>query len=275
MATTFVKYTINNRNQRQNHNSEMYSIAKVSLFIFLSVVQGTSGSNCVRHGVDYGGADLSKFRMSSFEECQKTCRKKEACHAITYSTSEKWCWLKHRRGGEAGPTLRQGLISTNMVCDNKSDHTCAKENVDYPGADMGQRAASSLLQCEQFCRDSEQCRSITYHDSSKSCWLKYRKSGRQGPINHQGLVSLNMDCPEGVIQDCLNFDTDFGGADLTSLKTETNNMGKCKGFCREEPSCLSFTYRSSDGQCWLKYRKFGTSGHTHKAGYISMNMYCN
>ena len=84
-----------------------------------------------------------------------------------------------------------------MDCNNKVDQSCAKQNVDYWGADLGHRAANSLAQCEQFCRDTDRCVSLTYRASGRNCWLKYRKSGHRGPTSGHGLVSLNMDCPSG------------------------------------------------------------------------------
>jgi len=87
-----------------------------------------------------------------------------------------------------------------MDCNNKVDQTCAKVGVDYGGADLGHRTAHSLSQCEQFCRDTERCQSLTFRDSDNSCWLKYRKSGARGPTHITGLVSLNMDCPTGSVR---------------------------------------------------------------------------
>ena len=86
-----------------------------------------------------------------------------------------------------------------MDCNNKVDQSCAKQNTDYGGADLGHRTANSLSQCEQFCRDTEQCVSLTYRASGRNCWLKNRKSGARGPTYNQGLVSLNMDCPTGPL----------------------------------------------------------------------------
>ncbi|KAL5248983.1 hypothetical protein ACHWQZ_G017998 [Mnemiopsis leidyi] len=249
----------------------MYSIAYVFI-ISLSLLQGVRGSDCARNGVNFWGADISNFIVSNFGECERKCENLKTCKAITYRTSDKMCWLKSKRGGEAGPSLINGLISANMDCNNKSDQSCAKHNIGYGGADMGQRPANSLSQCEQFCRDSEHCASFTYQTSG-ACWLKYRKSGEKGPSNGENMVSLNMDCPTDTIQDCVHKDTDFGGSDLISLRSGT--FGNCKGFCREEPSCLSFTFRVSDGQCWLKYRRFGMSSHSHMTGINSMNMYCD
>ena len=73
----------------------------------------------------------------------------------------------------------------------------------------------------------------------------------------------------------MHTDIDFGGADLISIVTDRNNVGKCVGFCQEEQQCVSFTYRVSSGECWLKYRQYGANGPTIHNGLISMNMNCS
>ena len=74
---------------------------------------------------------------------------------------------------------------------------------------------------------------------------------------------------------CAHNGIDFYGADLIYLVTDRNNVGKCEGFCREEELCVAFTYRPSNGQCWLKYRQYGAIGPTHWFDLVSMNMNCS
>ncbi|KAL5255577.1 hypothetical protein ACHWQZ_G010973 [Mnemiopsis leidyi] len=257
-------------------------MSPIALYVFLltllGLLQYAACSSCMRYGVDYYGADITNFVASTFSECENVCKAVRSCKSITYRTSDRRCFLKYRRGGDHGPTQSGGnLISSNMDCNNKVDQTCAKVGVDYGGADLGHRTAHSLSQCEQFCRDTERCQSLTFRDSDNSCWLKYRKSGARGPTHITGLVSLNMDCPTGSVRhpSCAHYNTDFGGADLTNLQTSRNNVGMCEGFCREEPACVSFTYRDSDGQCWLKNRQYGQRGPSYMVGLTSMNMNCS
>ena len=91
-------------------------------------------------------------------------------------------------------------MSVNMDFSNKVDQSCVKQDVDYPGADLGGRTANTFDQCEQFCRDTERCKSITYVTSTKTCYLKHRGSGARGPVSKPGLLSLNMECPTSVFQ---------------------------------------------------------------------------
>ena len=182
-----------------DHIFKMSAIANVSLLFLVTFIHQSSGS-CARHGMDFWGADLWNFGPSTFDHCTKLCKAATSCKSITYRPSSKTCWLKYRRGGNHGPSLVPGLISANMDCDYKSDQSCAKHSVDYWGADLGHRTATTLDQCEQFCRDTERCVSLTFRASSRSCWLKHRKSGARGPSTVHGLVSLNMECPPSGTQ---------------------------------------------------------------------------
>ena len=176
----------------------MSSIPYVPLLLLLllaTLFQG-SWSSCVRNGVDYQGADSWNLLAYSLDQCTNVCKAIRYCKSVTYRSSDKRCWLKFRRGGNSGPTLVGGLQSVNMDCDNKRDQSCAKHNVDYAGADLGGRRAVSLDQCEQFCRDTDRCKSITYSTGSdRTCYLKHRASGARGPTSKAGLISLNMECP--------------------------------------------------------------------------------
>ena len=176
-----------------NHYFKMSAIAKVSLLFLVAFIHLSSGY-CARHGVDYWGADLWHYKAHSFHSCTNVCKAAPSCKSVTYQSSSRTCWLKYRRGGERGPSLKGGLISANMDCDNKSDQSCAQHNVDYWGADLGHQRAYTLDQCERFCRDTEMCVSLTFRSSSSSCWLKYSRNGLGGLGYGNGLISLNMEC---------------------------------------------------------------------------------
>jgi hypothetical protein len=112
-----------------------------------------------------------------------------------FRPSTESCWRKTKRGGQRGPSLQRGLVSLNMDCgDTKSDQTCVQENTDFWGADLGGRRVINFDQCETFCRDTQDCVSITYRASDSQCWLKYNRFGARGPSRGIGLTSLNMDC---------------------------------------------------------------------------------
>ena len=161
------------------------------------------------------------------------------CRASTNS-----CWRKNKRGGQRGPSVNSGLVSLNMECgDTKSDQTCIQEDTDYWGADLGGRRAINFDQCETFCRDTQDCVSITYRASDSQCWLKYNRFGAFGPSQRTGLKSLNMDCkpPKQTKSGCERIDADFWGADIGHVTA--GSLERCKDLCEETDGCVSLTFR--------------------------------
>ena len=85
---------------------------------------------------------------------------------------------------------------------------------------------------------------------------------------------MNMECGDTKSdQTCVEENTDYWGADLGGRRAI--NFDQCETFCRDTKNCLSVTYRASDYQCWLKYNRFGASGHSQVNGLTSLNMNCN
>ena len=166
---------------------------------------------------------------------------------LNFRSSNRFCWLKNKRGGLRGPYVKGGLVSLNMDCgDTKSDQSCIEENTDYWGADIGGRRALNFDQCETFCRDAEECVSITYRAADSQCWLKYNRFGAYGPVQNDGLASLNMDCAAQLSfeKGCERLDVDFWGADIGFQTTES--VESCEEWCKKTEGCASLTYRFVD-----------------------------
>ncbi|KAL5257482.1 hypothetical protein ACHWQZ_G012431 [Mnemiopsis leidyi] len=233
-----------------------------------------SDQSCLQENTDFWGADLASGRAINLDQCETFCRDTRDCVSITYRSSDSQCWLKYNRFGAAGPSNKNGLTSLNMECKvAPQNETCKRIDVDFWGADIGHVIAESLDKCEELCRETEGCVSLTYRASSNSCWRKNKRGGQRGPTVQGGLVSMNMDCTDTKSdQSCLQENTDFWGADLASGRAI--NLDQCETFCRDTRDCVSITYRSSDSQCWLKYNRFGAAGPSHKIGLTSLNMEC-
>lgn len=181
----------------------MSSITYVSLVLLVTFFQKSAGS-CVRDDISYWGADLQRVKANDIDECTRACRAFERCKAVTYIKSQKKCYLKHRRGGNRGPMYLKGRISVNMECDNKKDHSCIERGINFIayGGEIARRTVNTFDLCEQFCRDTEGCHSITYETSSRKCWLRNKRGHSWaeasvrtwGRMRAEGKTSLNMQC---------------------------------------------------------------------------------
>ena len=76
----------------------------------------------------------------------------------------------------------------------------------------------------------------------------------------------------GSVDSCVHRNTDFWGADITSLTVK--NLEECAGRCLAEPRCKSVTHRPSDQMCWLKYKVEGQNGPSGHSSVQSLRADC-
>ena len=129
-----------------------------------------SDHSCLQQNTDFWGADLGGRRALNLDQCETFCRDTRDCVSITYRSSDSQCWLKYNRFGAAGPSQKSGLTSLNMECKvPPQNETCRRIDVDFWGADIGHVTAESLDKCEELCRETEGCVSLTYRFLSFCC----------------------------------------------------------------------------------------------------------
>ena len=144
-----------------------------------------SDQSCLQENTDFWGADLASGRAINLDQCETFCRDTRDCVSITYRSSDSQCWLKYNRFGAAGPSPRNGLTSLNMECKvAPQNDNCKRIDVDFWGADIGHVTAESLDKCEELCRETEGCVSLTY----RFVFLLYKT----GVDNQQHLLQLLM-----------------------------------------------------------------------------------
>jgi len=228
---------------------------------------------------DFGGADLRSFKSDSFEDCATSCFDAADCKSFTLRKSDNYCWMKNKKGGHAGPTHKDDLVSMNLEsdCDTSAvDLSCARENKDFGGADLRSFRSGSLDSCAISCREAENCQSITFRKSDNYCWLKNKRGGQRGPSPNGALISMNIDCAPNkdfnASKRCAKDNFDFGGADLRSFKS--NGFEDCATSCFDAADCKSFTLRKSDNYCWMKTKQNGQNGASPNGALISSNMDC-
>ena len=63
---------------------------------------------------------------------------------------------------------------------------CFEPNTNYPSNDLIQKPELSILECLDFCRQTDGCNVFTWRKSDGYCWLK---SKRGKPIVDSSLIS--------------------------------------------------------------------------------------
>ena len=232
--------------------------------------------SCLREGINFYAADLRNLAVSNPEECAAHCADTEACKSFLYRDSNHMCYLKSKKGG-AYPKIAAGDSSMNMDCDNTKikNMECLRKGFNFPGPYFGvELKVADVEECIKLCRDTEDCKSLTYGEGTKGCWLRSRKGGSTGPGHDTRYDSMNLECNNGPYKnmDCLREGIFFSGADLRNLIVE--NKEECIRHCVDTDSCKSISFRMSDKRCYLKSRR-GGSVPSINAGYSSMNMECD
>lgn len=89
--------------------------------------------------------------------------------------------------------------------------SCVRRNTDFLGADITSLTVKNIEECAGRCMTESKCKSLTYQPSDRTCWLKYKVEGMNGPSSHSTVESLRADCL---------FGDDFG--ELPALKFQSN-----------------------------------------------------
>ena len=153
------------------------------------------------------------------------------------------------------------------------DLNCMLVGINFIGADIRHLSAPSLEECAMVCSKEADCKSITFRPADTVCWLKNKTGGIGGPLIDNTLISMNMECKRsGIDMSCKRDNTNFGGADISSLATETFEI--CAKYCQNTEECQSFSFMTSASYCWLKNKRGGRIGPMPYDGIFSMNIDC-
>ena len=73
-------------------------------------------NSCVRSNTNFWGADIRDMRSKNIEECAGRCMAEPQCKSVTFSKSDKNCWLKHKVEGDNGPRDDSTYSSIRADC---------------------------------------------------------------------------------------------------------------------------------------------------------------
>ena len=231
--------------------------------------------DCLRNGINFVGADLRNFIVADLEECVRHCKDTEACVSISFTKSNRECWLKSKRGGSIGPSVRAQVSSMNMECDNSavSNLDCLREGLVFPGADLTDIITADVEECVRHCRDTEGCVALSFRKVPKKCFLKSSRGGESGPVAASNFKSMNMECDrKEFLRSCVKKDTYFPLAEIRALSVD--NIDTCIMLCRDTQVCKAVTFYNLGNRCSMKEREFRNMEQQFVANYKSSNMDC-
>merc|ERR550537_1291251 len=137
----------------------------------------------------------------------------------------------------------------NMDCDNTKvkNLDCLRNGFNFPGSHFGNMlVVADEEECVKYCRDTEECKSLTFRESDNGCFLRSMKGGQSGPDPHPGHNSMNLECDNGPVKNlhCMREGIYFSGADLRNFIV--NDEKECVKHCRDTEMCKSISFRDSD-----------------------------
>ena len=72
--------------------------------------------------------------------------------------------------------------------------SCFEYDIDYTHNELKHDVRDSAIECQTFCRETDQCRFFTYDTQNKYCWLKTSKEGRRQDA--YGCISGKKTCDQ-------------------------------------------------------------------------------
>ena len=228
------------------------------------------GRLCVRKDSYLIGGTIRFMITDSAVKCVVLCREEVNCTAVTYMGTIKKCILKT---GAYDVSDSSSWGSDNEIvsyilsedCEGSMETAgkkCVYHDAVIIGNTLSKRTTETQLQCEKFCKLTEDCIAISYVKSIKTCTLK--KKGFKQPRetnwameNDVVSVTLNRECksiPEAIqkagLKACIYEDAVITGATLDAINV--NNRTNCIGICYQRKECAAINYFGPRKKCVLK-----------------------
>lgn len=194
----------------------------------------TSGAPANIGIYDLAGSDYSSFYTATDEACETACMTDSSCRAFTRNTSNGVCYLKN-----AVPTA-----STCSTC-RSGIRRAFDINIDRPGGDYSNAAASNVAVCARRCELDGRCQAFSYVASTTQCWLKDRPGN---PVATSGVTS--------AVRRGMEVNVNRSGSDFQQITQTFPNPFECQAACENNSSCVAWTLAvyplGSPNTCWLK-----------------------
>ena len=233
--------------------------------------------DCVREGFNFGGAETRGLTVTDIEECVRHCRDTNGCVALTLIESTGYCSLKNNRGGHYGPSIRAGYKSMNMECDNGkvTNLDCLREDTNFEGGNLVNLVVADVEECARHCRATGGCISLTYVESTRTCYLKSMRGGYYLPKVATGYKSMNMECDNSKVDlSCVQKDGIYYSSGFALGDVYTDSLDACVRFCRDVRGCLAVSFNGNDYKCSLKSKEIGWWEIAYEKNNWTINLKC-
>lgn len=223
---------------------------------------------------DYSGTVLSGLITAQIqmpvEKCRKICSDRMGCAGFDHSYSTNQCRIF---GGIASareassftaatrypiPGYRQPVAETREIEENVLDAEPPRNfkyylNNDLFGHDLDQSVATSMAQCEGFCRANLECKAFTFNEWNQKCFLK---SGinelRLEPRARTGVLTSE---PQPSYRDAQIVMEYYRGYIITGSqlggRRSASSRDQCESQCWNSDQCVAFSFVRAQRQCRL------------------------
>ena len=125
---------------------------------------------------DRPGGDYARLlNIPSANACQQSCMRDNKCAAWTYAAGPRDCWLKQSqqrpvyKANNISGVVRGGSGGGNGV----NPGSKFEPETDRPTGDFARLLnIASANACQQACVQNNRCKSWTYAQTPRDCWLK-------------------------------------------------------------------------------------------------------
>ncbi|XP_061439840.1 plasma kallikrein isoform X2 [Rhineura floridana] len=244
-------------------------MAWISQTVYFIVLFSSVCSECVREIYEntyFQGGDVSMVYTPNEDYCQIMCTYHPRCLVFSYmpgdwlkNTSRFACFLKDIDTQELPKISVRGVISGHSQKQCPRVSACSKkvyEGLDMKGENYNITTAESYHHCQKRCTNDNHCQFFTYTTASfhsahlrKKCYLKYSATGTPTQIRQlkNVIAGFSLKSCQVAETDCRLdiFQHAFSGIAVGRVLTPDAYV--CRTTCTYHPTCLFFTFYSSDG----------------------------
>lgn len=220
---------------------------------------GTPGELLDYPGTLLNGLVTAEVLMTP-DKCRKLCTDRSGCAGFDHSSSTNQCRLfggiasaredtastagtRYPITGYREPTPVAGPPRT-------FDHYA---NYDLFGFDLDQGAATSLAQCEDFCRENEECRAFTFNEWNQKCFLKSGTAElRLEPRATTGVLTGTAHPGYRNASVVMEYYRHYiiSGSQIGNSRV-ANSRDQCESMCWDREQCIAFSFSRRQRECRL------------------------
>jgi hypothetical protein len=137
-------------------------------------VPPAAGEFVIKPGFDIYGADYRVVKDVAFDNCVSACKTDTTCQALTYSRTNRWCFLKDGSGLLLRNANADSAISPEIADDLVESRIEVIPRTDVVGGDYRNFEATDFKGCLTQCESDDRCAAFSFVRKERWCWLKDR-----------------------------------------------------------------------------------------------------